>query len=165
MVTSVERYRSGEGGIGAGQIKEVVYPDGTKRACSYSIVNGQKMKICSKGSADLSAGSETRTTFDALGNVASQESWALDFGGVPNNSVRLETYSESNLDGLGRPRTFTRSFEAPSGGTAPPDQVSSRIYACCGLRSETDITGVVTNYHYDHLVRMETATRLGGGIC
>lgn len=69
LVYSVKRFRDGAGGMGAGQIREINYPDGTTRQCSYSMSNFQKIKTVKKGSSDLSAGSMTRTNFDALGNV------------------------------------------------------------------------------------------------
>ena len=137
------------------EVTEVTYPDGTKHTCSWSYEGALRKQECKQGNAALTRGTKTVTKTDLIGNALVVESHVLDFNNVAGNNQLLSTVTRSNLDGLCRPLTTTTTFADGS-----PAQTTTLLYGCCGLRTRTDIRGVVTTYHHDHLKRLETVESL-----
>ncbi len=146
----------------AGQSSKTISPDGTGMICFYSTrTNGDWVKDCRTGAfngskSDIVRGTKSVTTYDQFGNVRSEQVYSLDFQGVAGNQQLLYTHSVAKLDTLGRPVEMRKIFADRS-----PTQITTKKYGCCGLRSSTDIRGITTLYHYDHLKRLETSESLG----
>ena len=138
------------------RITSITYPDGTKQTCVWTAPNSTLVHDCSKGNTDLTRGTRTLTTRDLVGNTIEVQNHALDFDNTAGNQKPLSTVTKSNFDDLCRPLTTTTSFF-----DGCPDQVSTILWGCCGLKQSTDIRGVVTTYHHDHLKRLETSESLG----
>ncbi len=145
----------------SGEVAKVVNPDGTGMLCTYQTSGFNRFKMCRIGAFDstktqIVAGKMTFQLIDPYGNTSTEWLYSLDFQGVQNRQKHMLTRSETNLDTLGRPRTFTTTFHDGS-----PRQISTKLYGCCGLRESVDIRGIKTTYHYDHLKRLETTASLG----
>jgi len=141
------------------QVTSITYPDGTKHTCAWTYDGTRHVQTCKQGDAALTQGTKTIKETDLLGNLLVVKNYSLDFKDTTTTSViekLLSTVTRSNLDGLSRPLTTTTTFGGDS-----PNQVSSLNHGCCGLKTSTDIKGILTTYHYDHLKRRETTTSLG----
>lgn len=138
------------------QVTAIDYPDGTTYSCSWSYDDATRLRTCKRGNSALTRGMKTVTETDLVGNVLVTEKHALDFQGSTGVVEKhLSTVTLSVLDGLQRPTKRTTDFK-----DSAADQVESWIYGCCGMNYRTDLRGVTTEYHHDHLKRLETTTSL-----
>jgi RHS repeat-associated protein len=137
-----------------GRVRRVVHPDGTETHYAYD---------------------ESRNTYGAI----TDEIWEV-WSGVPNgDSIVDGTYSYRHTDRKGQTLdSFTQDIEfgitiQSQQATAFDDfdrviewtyldgRTTSRAYGCCGVQWEKDRLGIITDYTYDALKRVETMTRLG----
>lgn len=131
--------------------RRIVNPDNTTTLTSYALDGSNVLTTTVKSGAPNSAhddvvdGRRIITSTSALGQVVSET--AAD---ITSNLV-ITSWSATELDSVGRP---TRLDYAD--GT-----YMTRSYACCGLSSERDRSGLITTYTYDALGHQTTVTRLG----
>jgi RHS repeat-associated protein len=124
--------------------------DGTFTVYAYGDAAGQLVTTQRSGEGSAAAvtnGTETITTTDAAGNVASTLSRDI-LSGI---TVAGTGYQR---DALGR---VTRTMNALDGTYAVT------AYGCCGPESETDAEGITTLRSYDGLKQVESVERLGVG--
>ncbi|MEN8695201.1 MAG: hypothetical protein ABF334_10365, partial [Akkermansiaceae bacterium] len=140
------------------QLKKISYPDGTSQSYAYTESLGKVTVTEEELDTNGDVWNVTETDFDC-GIKESVREYTHDIDGArQQNSVLIRETTRTNPDGLGRPLTTTVKFPTSPGSS---DQVSTRIIGCCGLKQTTDVRGITTNYHYDHLRRLETTERLG----
>lgn len=148
LVTETLRYAAG---AFADRPRRVVNPDGTAvlttRAFDAGGVLITTVKAGQPNAArdDIVDGRLTVTTSDARGQVTGEQVLDVASGLVLDRSITAQS------DALGRP---TR-IEFDDGTFVV------RTYACCGLASERDRSGITTTHTYDALGRRITSSRLG----
>ena len=134
-----------------GRARRVLNPDGTASLTSYDIDGGGQTTTTVKSGAvnatfdDIIAGTITITNTSAMGQVTGETVTDITSG------LTLSAWTATATDNLGRP---TRLDYAD--GT-----YETRDYACCGLSSSRDRTGVTTTYVYDDLGRQTDSVRNG----
>ena len=138
------------------KIETITYPDGTRHTCTWSYSGSNRIQDCRQGNSALDQGTRSHKTYDHIGNLVETKNYALDFGDTASPVEQLlNTVTRDNLDGLCRPQDTTTTF---ADGSAA--QISTILYGCCGLKTSTDIRGITTTYHHDHLKRLETSETL-----
>lgn len=141
----------------SGKPATITHPDGTKTIYTYAPAGADRTTTVKTGApsgADISDGTKTVTTTNAKGRVTES------VNSIFINSGATETITDhwkiATADDFGRPLTI-RYF--PVGASAASWTIT-QSYDCCGLASETDRYGVVTNYAHDGLKRQTSMERL-----
>lgn len=135
----------------AGRPFRIINPDGTAEISTYARASdGSQTTVVSTGAYDrvsgsIVAGRRVTTFTNATGHAIGSSTLDIASG------LALEEWTATAIDTIGRP---TRLDYAD--GT-----FVLRDYACCGLLSERDRAGVITEYGYDDLGRRRTAKRHG----
>ena len=145
----------------SGKPETVTHPDGTKTIYTYAAAGADRTTTVKTGApagAEISDGTKTVTTTNAKGRVTeSVSSIFINSGGAGAAETTTDHWKIATADDFGRPLT-TRYF--PVGASAASWTIT-KTYDCCGLASETDRYGVVTNYAHDDLKRQTSMDRLG----
>lgn len=131
-----------------GKVSSVSHPDGTITIYTYNHADGRYTKTEARGASGgsgISAGRQTTTVTDELGNLVSREVRDIASG------LALESSTVIDRDEQGRPTRINYSD-----GT-----YEEKTYTCCGVESERDRDGVVTNFTYDQLKRVISESRNG----
>ena len=134
-----------------GRTRRIVYPDGTATMSSYFVAtNGQETATVKTGQPngtldDIVAGTSTITLTSAQGQVISQSVTDIASG------LTLSSWVASTFDALNR---ATR-IDYPDG------TYETKAYACCGLSTYRDRSGLVTTYQFDDLGRQTDVTSNG----
>lgn len=147
LVTETLRYASG---AFAGRERRVVNPDSTATLTTYSLSSGvltttTKTGQPNAGLTDIVHGRRTVTFTSASGQLTSET--VTDIA----STLELSSWTATEFDSVNRPTRFDFTD-----GT-----YTTRSFACCGLASERDRTGIVTSYTYDALGNQITSTRSG----
>jgi RHS repeat-associated protein len=161
-------YPKGTGSVESGRLKSIAYSDG--RLDSYSYLSGTYERADNEArgnflegfGSDLQTvvthgtvthpdgipGKTTRevTTENLLGRTMMQETLVYTGSGY-----ELVSWSENTYDNEGHIIQVVNSD-----GT-----MNSANWDCCGKTDETDARGMVTNYEYDFMQRVEHMTRTG----
>ncbi|MGA1495634.1 MAG: hypothetical protein ACO37D_09590, partial [Rhodothermales bacterium] len=146
LVTITKYYTTGSN---ANRIKSQKQPDGTLSLYQY-VDNGTRTTTVAAGQPNgtdsaIVDGTQTVTVIDALGYLVSRTVTDIASG------ITIASQVHSNTDEFGRPRTT--SFMDGS-------QEDSE-FACCGLDTFTDRSGLTTQYWYDELGRLTASSQLG----
>ncbi len=134
-----------------GRIRRVVNADGTATLTTYAIaVDGvtttnTKVGVPNSARDEIVDGRRTISVMNSAGQTTSETVTDLASG------LGLSSWAATEFDALGRPTRMDFND-----GT-----YTARTYACCGLASERDRSGVLTTYEYDALGRQTRITRLG----
>ncbi len=135
----------------AGRERRVTNPDGTVTLTAFALASdGQLVTTVSSGQPnvardDIIDGRRTITVTSAGGQIVSET--VTDIATGLTLSARVAT----EFDWVGRPIRI----ESANG------TFTTRTFACCGLASQRDETGVVTTYDHDALGRLTEVSRLG----
>jgi len=142
-----------------GRTRRVINPDGTATLTSYTLdpsgpglspSNDQQTAVVKTGTPnaagdDVTDGTRTATFTSAQGQVTGES--VTDIA----SNLTLGSWTATQFDALGRPTRFDHAD-----GT-----YETKDYACCGLSSSRDRSGLVTTYTYDDLGRQTTVSRSG----
>ncbi len=148
LVTRVLTYAAG---TFASRIRQSISPDGTATFTTYSTApNGTVTSVVRAGQPnasldDIVDGSRTVTLRSAAGQIIGESVGDIASG------LEVSGWTATEFDVFGRPTRMEYND-----GT-----LVTRSFACCGLASERDRTGLVTTYSYDPLGRRELVTRSG----
>ncbi|MBI5770482.1 MAG: RHS repeat-associated core domain-containing protein [Verrucomicrobia bacterium] len=135
----------------ANRYARIVNPDGTASLTSYALSTGGvltttiKTGLPNAARTDIVDGRRTVTFTSAAGQTTTEAVTDIASG------LALTSWTATTFDSVGRPTRIDHSD-----GT-----YVTRTYACCGLASERDRTGLVTTYGYDLLGRQTSVTRAG----
>lgn len=154
--TTRTRYPSGNETIEKGRLKTIQYPDGRLDTFTYERGNfrgtdDEERVIVTHGTIDNPEGIAQKTLREVtvsspLGNTIYQGSYLYTGAGYEEISYSTMVYDE-----------FDRLIETNhSNGTK-----TTAVWGCCSKESETDATGMTTQYTYDGLKRLESAVREG----
>lgn len=147
LVTETLTYATGDF---IGRTRRTLSPDGTASLITYTLASGTLTTTASSGEPNTAKdaiidGRETVTLTSPQGQVIGET--VTDIA----SALDLSSWTATQFDAVGRPTRFDYTD-----GT-----YIARLYACCGLESETDRIGLTTTYGYDDLGRLEATTRQG----
>jgi RHS repeat-associated protein len=131
--------------------RRILNPDGTATLTTYGLdANGQETVTIKTGAPntakdDIIDGTRTITFTSAQGQTVGES--VSDIASY----LALSAWTATQFDGVGRPTRLDYTD-----GT-----YETRDYACCGLASTRDRSGMVTSYQYDALGRQTHVTRDG----
>jgi RHS repeat-associated protein len=152
-----------------GKPSRTIAPDGTLTTYSYSrnAATGGKTIVMEQGAStngtSVAKGTRTTTSYNRFGTAIRQISQAIGYG---TGDAIFEHMAVTAIDNVGRPLTtaYFPSASTVTGDVAAataPKWMSSQEFACCGVVTETDRTGVVTRHAYDSLRRRVKTNSLG----
>ncbi|MFZ9938074.1 MAG: RHS repeat-associated core domain-containing protein, partial [Luteolibacter sp.] len=158
LTTITEFWLPGYTGKG-GRVKKITRPDGTISTYDYVKSGGGSSETLTitEETGQASGGvvvEGTRTVTKINTDAATKEFETSSISQGDNDGVIVEHWVVTDWDSYGRPETtswfptFSSSWDI------------DRTYACCGLASETDKFGNLTQYQYDDLGRRIRTNRL-----
>jgi RHS repeat-associated protein len=168
ILTSVTHFSSSGQDFGGRPIR-TLHSDGTLTTYSYTRnAGGGHTTVTEKGSTSngttVSQGMRSITTTNSRGTTILSKTEAIGYGAANGQIYNL--IAVTSVDDLGRalttayhPTSATVTGEVASASS--PAWITSVVYSCCGVSSETDMYGVTTYYAYDHLQRQIKSNRLG----
>ena len=148
--------RVADGADSGGQPSKSINPDGTMTTYAYTrgATTGAKTVVTESGAGNgtsVTLGMRTTSTTNRFGTTIRQTSQAI---GYSTGSAIFDHMAVTSIDNIGRPLT-TAYFPTASSVTGDvaaataPKWTTSQEFACCGVVTETDRTGIVTRHAYD----------------
>jgi RHS repeat-associated protein len=151
-----------------GKPTRIIHPDGTLTTYDYErLPSGGYITTMDNGSGAngvVTQGIRTITTVTSRGTTILQQTQAIGYAGTQDKD--FGTVAVTDLDFIGRALTTAHhpasiTIEGETIFAPDPAWTTSVTYSCCGIATETDRTGIVTQHTYDPLKRRVKTTRLG----
>ena len=156
LTTVTEFYAPGTSGLG-GRLKKITHPDNTVSLYSYAVDgNGDFNTTVDTGAlSGASVVEGTRQVTRVNPDSISQEVAVTAISAGAGNGITLQHWIATAADTYGRPTTTTWF------PTSATPWSTTQTFACCGLASETDQYGLLSQYQYDDLGRRIRTNRIG----